>query len=98
MPHLVLTEEQLKVIAGTVAPIEVRDEQGRPVALLTPFDAIDRAAIERHRSRREQTGPTIPSEQVQAHLRRLDEIRQSEGLDEAKMLALLQRMQAGQQV
>jgi antitoxin (DNA-binding transcriptional repressor) of toxin-antitoxin stability system len=98
MQHLVLTEEQLKVIAGASAPIEVRDEEGRPVALLTPFDAIDRAAIDRRRSRQGQTGPTVSSEQVQAHLRRLAEIRQSEGLDEAKTLALLQRMQAGEQV
>lgn len=65
---------------------------------LTSLDAIDLAAIERRRRRGGQTGPTIPGEQVQSHLRRLEEIRQSEGLDEAKMLDLLRRMQAGEQV
>jgi antitoxin (DNA-binding transcriptional repressor) of toxin-antitoxin stability system len=98
MPHIVLTDEQLKIVTAATAPIEARDSQGRTVAQLTPLDAIDLAAIERRKQRGSRPGPTIPSEQVQAHLRRLDEIRQSEGLDEAKMLDLLRRMQAGEPV
>jgi hypothetical protein len=41
-------------------------------------------------------GPRVPSGQVQAHLRRLEEIRQKDGLDEAKMLELLKRIRAGE--
>jgi hypothetical protein len=48
------------------------------------------------RRRKPNTGPLIPSEQVQAQLRRLEEIRQNEGLDEGKMLDLIRRMQAGE--
>lgn len=33
MQHIVLTEEQLKIMAGASAPIEVRDGQGRTVAV-----------------------------------------------------------------
>jgi hypothetical protein len=42
--------------------------------------------------------PTIPSTQVQAHLRKLEEIRQREGMDETKMREILRRLRAGEEV
>ena len=56
---------------------------------LQPMDPLDAEAVSRHRSRRNQTRETVPAAKVQAHLRRLDEIAQAEGMDEAKMRDLL---------
>jgi hypothetical protein len=98
MSHIVLTDEQLQIVSTAGAVVAVRDGQGRTIAHLTPLATADIEAIERWKKRGASTGPVIPSAQVQAHLRRLAEIRQSEGLDEAKMLELLRRMQAGEQV
>ena len=39
-----------------------------------------------------------PAEQVEARLRRLQEICEREDMDEAKMFDLLRRMRAGEQV
>jgi hypothetical protein len=98
MPHIVLTDEQLRIVSEAGAVVEVRDSRGRTIAHLTPLDAADIEAIERWKRRQAAPGPLIPSEQVQAHLRRLAEIRASEGLDETRMIELLRRMQAGEQV
>jgi antitoxin (DNA-binding transcriptional repressor) of toxin-antitoxin stability system len=98
MQHIVLSDEQMRVLTEAGAVVEARDAQGRTVAHLTPLSAADIEAIQRWKNRPPRTGPLIPSEQVQAHLRRLEEIRQSEGMDEAKMLDLLRRMQAGEAV
>src|SRR5687768_3513770 len=98
MHHIVLTDEQMQAMSEAGAVVEVRDAQGRTVAHLTPLSPSDIEAIQRWKNRPPRTEPLIPSAQVQAHLRRLEEIRQSEGMDEAKMLDLLRRMRAGEQV
>lgn len=98
MKHIVLTSEQAQVLGQAGGPVEVRDEQGRTVAHLTPLSPADLETIERFRGTRPTNGPRVPSAQVQAHFRRLEEIRQSEGMDEVKMLDLLRRMRAGEQV
>ena len=99
MPQIVLTEEQARTLAEAQGPVEVLDPQGRPVASLRRFDAHDVEAIERYkRNRAKPREPGIPSEQVQAHFRRLEEIRQKEGMDLPKALELLQRMRAGERV
>jgi hypothetical protein len=96
--HLVLTSEQAQVVRQTEKPMEVRDELGRTVAYLTPLQPGDLEAIEQSKRTRSVGGPRVPANQVEAHLRRLGEIRQSEALDEAKMLDLLRRLRAGEQV
>jgi hypothetical protein len=99
MAHIVLTEEQLRVLSQAKGPVDVVDPAGQPVASLRPLDNLDREAIERwKRTRDTRPKSLIPSEQVQAHLRRLGEIRDAEGLDREKMHELLRRMQAGEQV
>lgn len=98
MSHITLTDEQMRVVAGAGATVEVRDPQGRPLAQLTPLDPADVEAVERWRQLRGHPRPPgIPSAQVQAHLRRLEEIDRDERLDEARMRDLLQRLQAGEQ-
>ena len=96
MKHIVLTAEQVRVALEAAAPVEVRDEQGRTVAHLTPLHPADIEAIEQSKRSRGTGGPRVSSDQVQAHLRRLAEIREREGMDEAKMLDQLQRMRAGE--
>lgn len=97
MRHIVLTAEQVRVALEAAEPVEVRDEQGRTVAHLTPLPPADVEAIEQSKRVRGTGGGRVPSEQVQAHLQRLAEIRQREGMDEATMLDQLRRMRAGEQ-
>ena len=96
--HITLTPEQARIIGEATQFVEVRDDQGRPVGNLTLLTPEDLAAIEHYKRTRGQNRPGIPSEQVQAHLRRLEEIRSTEGMDRAKMHDLLRRMRAGEEV
>jgi hypothetical protein len=98
MPQIVLTDQQARILQEANEPVEVRDSLGRIVSFLQPMDALDAEAIARHRSTRNEPRQTIPAAKVQAHLRRLEEIRQAEGMDDAKMRDLLRRMQAGEEV
>jgi hypothetical protein len=69
------------------------------VASIRRFSAVEREVIERHKRRQGlPKEPGIPSAVVRAHLLRLEEIRQKEGMDEAKMKDLLRRMRAGEEV
>src|SRR5438874_599534 len=97
MKHIVLTAEQAQVALESREPVEVRDERGRTVAHLTPLHPADVEAIERAKRSLDTGRHRVPSEQVQAHLRRLGEIREKEGLDEQKMLDLLRQMRSGEQ-
>jgi hypothetical protein len=98
MPHIVLTEEQARVLAESKGRVEVYDTQGRLMCFMdwlgTPL-----AEIIAECKRRMASGERgIPGAQVQAHLRKLEEIRQREGMDEAKMRDLLRRMRTGEEV
>ena len=97
MAHIILTAEQAQVALGAGKPVEVRDEKGRTVAHLTPLHPADVEAIEQSKRSRAAGGPRVPSDQVQAHLQRLGEVRRQGAMDEAAMLDLLRRMRAGEQ-
>ena len=96
--HITLTPEQARIVQETTRFVEVRDEQGKPVGNLTLLSAEDLEAIEHYKRTRGHNRPGIPSAQVQAHLRRLEEIRAKEGMDRTKLHDLLRRMQAGEEV
>ena len=98
MKHITLTPEQARIIQETTHFVEVRDEQGKTVGNLTLLSPEDLESIEQSKRVRALGGTPIPSEQVQAHLRRLEEIRRDEGMDRTTMHDLLRRMQAGEQV
>ena len=99
MSHIVLTEEQAQVVTQASESVEVRDPAGRKLAFLTVMSPQDAAVVLRYKQTRHlPKQPGIPAAQVQAHLRRLEEIRQQEGMDKAKMHDLLRRMQAGEEV
>lgn len=96
MPQIVLTEEQARILATAGAAVAVVDTQGRPVASMRLLDDADREAIERHQRSRGQRQPGVPSDRVQAFLRRLHEVADAEGIDEAKVKEILQRVCAGE--
>jgi len=98
MPQIVLTDQQARILLEAKEPVEVRDPVGRIVSFLQPMDSLDVEAVARHRSNRAEPRQTVPAVKVQAHLRRLEEIRQAEGMNDAKMHDLLRRMQAGEEV
>src|SRR5947209_5917331 len=101
MQRIELTEEQSRSLAEAkeLENIKVYDAQGQLVSFLKRFHPEDLPVIAKHiRSRGLPKEPGIPSAQVQAHLRKLEEIRQREGMDEAKMRDLLRRLRAGVEV
>ena len=55
MPHIVLTEEQARVLAEAQGPVEVHDPQGRAVASLQLFDAFDLPDMHNSCARRMKT-------------------------------------------
>jgi hypothetical protein len=94
MAHIVLTEEQIRVVSEAKGPVEVLDPNGQLLASLVPFDAADIAALERYRQRKGKKGPSIPSERVQAFLRQLHDLEKADGLDETKVEELLRQIEA----
>jgi hypothetical protein len=98
MTAMILTAEQSQLIAQVGKAVDVVDAQGRLVGVFSPLSPADLEAIAQVKKVRAAGKPGIPSAQVQAHLRRLGEIRQKEPMDEPRMLELLRRMQAGEEV
>jgi hypothetical protein len=97
MAHIVLTEEQARIVVESAEPVEVRDTHGQVVASIRRFSAIEREVMERHLRRQGlPKEPGIPSERVRALLLKLEEVRQSEGIDEAKVKELVRRTVAGE--
>lgn len=52
MPHIVLTDEQKRILAKSTVSVEVRDAQGDPIGNLNRFSQQDLEAIERWRKNR----------------------------------------------
>jgi hypothetical protein len=98
MPQITLSEEQARVVAEATESVQVFDPQGRLLTFLKPLDPKLAETILECKRRQASPVPGVPSDQVQAHLRRLAEIRQQEGMDRDKMLDLLHRMRAGEEV
>jgi hypothetical protein len=99
MQRIQLTEEQSRILAESKDNVEVYDSNGKLVSFLKWFEPMDAEAIARHLRRRGlPKEPDIPSAQVQTHLRKLEEIRQREGMDETKMREILRRLRVGEEV
>jgi hypothetical protein len=98
MPHIVLTEEQMRVVRAGGGPIDIRDPEGRPLACFEPLTPLDQELLEKARLSRARGEPGVPAAEVQAHLRRLAEIRRDRGMDAASLQDLLRRLQAGEEV
>jgi hypothetical protein len=98
MPEMILNAEQARVVAEAKESVEVRDPQGQLLGFFTVMDPIDAEVVLRYKRTRHLPKKLIPAAQVEAHLRRLEEISQQEPLDESKVLDLLRRMRAGEEV
>ena len=96
MPHITLTDEQARVLRETTLAVELRDGQGRVLARLPP--PTEEEIVARIKQDREANHPRYPSSEVQARLRRLEEIARERELDEATVRELLRRMRAGEEV
>jgi hypothetical protein len=98
MPHIVLTEDQAQILSQAAGPVEIRTNDGRPVARAILLSADDIEDIQQSRRSKASGGTRVPSEQVQAHLKRLEEIDRVTPLDEARVLDLIRRMRAGEEI
>jgi hypothetical protein len=92
MPHIVLTEEQARVLQQTTLAVELRDDQGRVLARVPP--PSEEEIIERVKGNRDAGLPRYSAQDVHSRLRKLEEISQREPLDEARARELLRRMRA----
>jgi hypothetical protein len=96
VPHIVLTAEQLQVIGTAGSPVEVLGPGNEPLGCLTVFSPAEREAIARFKHGNGARGPGIPSDRVQAFLRKLHETADREGIDERKVQELLHRVRGGE--
>jgi hypothetical protein len=96
MAHIVLTEEQTRILAQAQEPVELRDAHGQPVARIVRFSPEEMEMIARARKNQAAGGPRVPSAQVRSHLQRLEEIGQQEELTESRVLDILGRMRVGE--
>lgn len=99
MQRIQLTEEQSRILAESKESIEVYDSNGQLVSFLKWFEPEDAEAVARHLRRRGlPKEPGIPSERVQAMLRRFEEIDRTEGMTREKMEEILRRVKAGEAI
>jgi hypothetical protein len=93
MPHIVLTEDQLRVYHASETTIEIRDDSGRVIGHLeADFRPETR---EEARLRMRSAGPSLPGGSPQAMLRALEaEWQRTGGFDEEYMRAFLVRWRA----
>jgi len=64
MAHIVLTEEQARVVSQSPQGVEVRDPQGHPVAFFDALSAEEARVIAEARRRAQVKGPRIPAARV----------------------------------
>jgi hypothetical protein len=70
MPEIVLTEEQIRLLEGVHAPVDVKDQTGRVVARLDPLPSPEFIAEMKRRAA--APGPRYSAAQVHARLQALD--------------------------
>jgi hypothetical protein len=70
MPHIVLSEEQAKVVASALQPVQVRDAKGTVLGVIPSIWTEEDIAEAKRRLA--SNGPWYTTEQVLAHLRSLE--------------------------
>ena len=97
MQRIELTEEQSRILTESKENVEVYDSAGQLVSFLKWFEPMEAEVIARHLRRRGlPKKPGIPAAQVEAMLRRFEEIDRVEGLTPEKREELLRRVKAGE--
>lgn len=99
MQRIELSEEQSRILAESKDTVEVYDSNGQLVSFLKWLEPMDAEAVANHLRRRGlPKEPTIPSERVQAMLRRFEEIDRTEGMTREKMEEVIRRIKAGEPI
>lgn len=71
MPHIVLSDDQARVVATSLHPVQVRDAKGNLLGTIPPiWTEEDIAEAKRALA---SNGPWYTTEQVLAHLRSLEQ-------------------------
>jgi hypothetical protein len=96
MPHITLTEEQARVVAGNSGSVEVLDPQGRLLAFLKALNPDLAETVRECKRRHASSDPRIPAENVEAMLRKFEEIEQGGGMTHEMMEDIVRRVQAGE--
>src|SRR6266852_1365723 len=96
MPQIILTEEQAQVVTRNSGSVEVLDPQGRLLAFLEPLNPDLAEVVEECQRRHAAPGPRIPAENVEAMLRKFEEIERGGGMTREKMEDIVRRVQAGE--
>lgn len=97
MQRLQATEEQSRILAEAKDTVEVYDANGQLVSFMKWLEPMDAEVVVQHLRRRGlPKQPTIPSERVQAMLRRFEEIERTEGMTREKMEEIVRRVKAGE--
>jgi hypothetical protein len=92
MPEIVLTEEQAKQLAGTVARVEVKDASGRVVGHLDPIPTPEFIAEMKRRAA--SPGPKYTAAQIEARLEALNSERARIGpFDKAYLRDFLNKLE-----
>lgn len=100
MQRIQLTEEQTRILAEAKGEnVEVYDSNGQLVSFLKWFEPMDAEEVARYLRRRGlPKQPGIPSERVQAMLRKFEEIDRTEGMTREKMEEIVRRVKAGEPI
>jgi hypothetical protein len=64
MAHIILNEEQARVVSMAAQGVEVRDSLGRPLAFFKPLSPDEVAHVVEARRRLQAGGPRVPSARV----------------------------------
>jgi hypothetical protein len=93
MLQIVLNDEQAKVVASALKPVQVRDGKGNVLGVINPIWTEEDIAEAKRRLA--SPGPRYTSEQVQRRLQALqEEWDRTGGFDQAYMHAFLERLNA----
>jgi hypothetical protein len=92
MPHIILNEEQLKVVSSSEEAVEIRDPKGNVLAHIPP--RLTQAEFEEIKRRLASNQRRFSSQQVKEHFQALEEAVTRDGMNEAQAMALLKRLQA----
>ncbi len=96
MSHIVLTEEQARVLAGADEGVELRDARGRTLAFFKPFSPEEAENIAEAKRRMHSPGPRVPSARVTAMMAKLNELDREGKATKENVEEVLRRSQAGE--
>lgn len=99
MSHIVLTDDQTRVLESTSGPVEARDTNGQLRAILRPLEAQEIEALARTKRRKTAAipSPGIPAERVQAMLRKFHEVERGGEITKEQVQDILRRVVAGEE-